>query len=65
MKSVMWIRTKQGWYVCELRGVCFVTWVNTQDKANAAVFPKDKIDEWVKVISDMTSESLEAVEPFV
>ena len=61
----MWIRNKAGFYVCELRGVCFITWVKAQDKAHSAVFPKDNIDEWVRVVSKMAGEPLEAVELFV
>ena len=61
----MWIRTLDGWYICELRGVVFVTWVSVADKAHAAVLPKDKIDDWIRVMSAMTGKNLEAVEPLV
>lgn len=61
----MWIRNNNGFYICEVRGVCSLTWVNTRDKSRAATFPKDKITEWVRLMSEMAGEQLEAVEPFV
>ena len=67
MNPYRWIRTKRDawWYISELRGAVFVTWVNSRDKANAFNFPADKIDEWLKLMEDMTGEELEAVVPFV
>lgn len=61
----MWIRTKDGkWYICELRGVVFVSWVNERDRGHAAIFPEKDIDEWVKILGRMTGEDLEAVSPW-
>ena len=60
----MWLRTKdKQWYVHELRGVCYISWVSAKDKANAAVFPKFEVDDWVEVISSLAGFELEAVEP--
>jgi len=60
----MWIRTEDGWYVHELRGACFVTWVTAADKANAAYFPEKDIDGWIELLSKMVGIPLEAVAPF-
>jgi len=58
----MKIRTKDGnWYVCELRGVVFISWVSRSDRDHAAKFPKDGIDKWVDLLSDMAGQPLEAV----
>lgn len=62
----MWIRTVDGkWYVFEVRGVVHLSWVQASDKAHAAVFPEDKIDDWVKLLGDMAEVVLEAVEPHI
>lgn len=60
----MWIRTLDGWYVCEIRGVVFVTWVSEKDKAHAAQFPEDKITEWVDLLESSTGKKLQTVAPF-
>lgn len=61
----MWIRTVDtNWYIFEVRGVCFVSWVSSKDKANAAVFPKNNISRWVSVLEEISGHALEAVEPF-
>lgn len=59
----MWIKNKDEWYVYEIRGVCFVTWVSELDKANAANFPKEKISGWLSLVADIAGEDLVAVEP--
>lgn len=60
----MWIRTKDGnFYVHEIRGAIYISWVSKADKANSAFFPKDKIDQWLKLIADSTELELEAIEP--
>jgi len=62
----MWLRTKDSkWYICELRGVCFVTWVSDKDKGNAASFPEYDVQKWISILSEMTGFALEAVKPFV
>lgn len=58
----MRIRSKEGWYVAELRGVCYVTWVSLEDRAHAAIFPDEGADKWVALLSDMTGKDL-AAEP--
>jgi len=61
----MWIRTKcGGWYVYELRGVNFVSWVSVEDKGLAGCFPPEKAMDWVRILEDMTGKKLEAVQPF-
>jgi len=60
----MWIRTKDGWYIHELRGVSYVSWVIEADKENALLFPLDKIDEWIELMRRWTGKELEAVKPF-
>lgn len=56
---------QQGYYVCEIRGVCFVTWVSYKDKGHAAVFPVDNVHEWVEIINYFTGYQLTAVKPYV
>ena len=62
----MWIRTKTipAWYIAELRGVCYITWVSEKDKAHATIFPVEKIGEWIDVVDDLTGFNNEAVRPF-
>ena len=60
----MWLRTVDGWYVHELRGVCFITWVSVEDKAHAGIFPEENIDDWVSVVSKMSGKFIEKVKPF-
>lgn len=61
----MWIRTKDGWYVHEIRGACFISWVSSADKTSAGVFPTNRIVEFLTFLSDWTGKELEAVEPHV
>lgn len=61
----MWLRTEDGqWYVCEIRGSVFVTWVAEIDKAHALVFPVAEIDLWKDCMEKATKIKLEAVTPF-
>lgn len=60
----MWVMNNSGWFVCELRGVCFLTWVKEKDNANAAVFPKAEIHRWVSILSEMAGEELVAIDPY-
>ena len=62
----MWIRTKTKptWYIHELRGVCYVSWVSLMDKGHASYFPKDDIEKWIEVLSKMTGLDLEGEIPF-
>lgn len=62
--TVMWIRTKDDWYVCEIRSSGFITWVEYKDKANARHFPISEVDEWLILIAEYTGKEIEAVEPF-
>jgi hypothetical protein len=62
----MWLRTIDAkWYIHELRGACYVSWVSAKDKANSAIFPKGEISKWKELLSEMTGLDIEAVEPFV
>lgn len=62
----MWLRTKTVpvWYIHELRGACYVSWVSSTDKAEAMVFSTNA-EEWCKVLSEITGFDLEIVKPFV
>lgn len=58
----MWIQTLDGkWYLCEVRGVVFLTWVNEADKAQAAVFPEHAVQEWLAIAQKMSGLQLQAV----
>ena len=57
----MKIKTADGqWYICEIRGACFITWVSKKDKERAAVFPANKVADWIRLLSDWTGLSLDA-----
>lgn len=62
----MWIRTKTvpAWYVHEIRGVCYVSWVSSIDKGQAAVFPEDSAKGWANILSKMSGFDLEIIKPF-
>jgi len=57
------IRTSEinPFYVYELRGVCFLTWVNEVDISQAMIFPKEEIKKWVDVLSSFAKSDLIAV----
>lgn len=51
----MWISTADGqWFIHEIRGVVFVSWVQHSDKANAAVFPEDQAPLWLEIMKQAT-----------
>jgi len=62
----MWLRTKTTptWYIHELRGVCYVSWVSQQDKSQALIFSEDGIEKWADILSEMTGFKLEIIKPF-
>ena len=60
----MWISNDEGFFIQAIHGACFVSWVNTRDKANALVFPALEIESWLIALADMTGEHLRAVEPY-
>jgi len=61
----VWIRTKDGnWYIFELRGVCFVSWVNKKDKDKALVFPEKEVQKWISIITERTDFELECIHTF-
>lgn len=61
----MWIRTKDDWYVCEIKASGFITWVSDKDKTNARHFPANEIDDWLVLIAEYTGKEIAAVEPAV
>ncbi|GAG90803.1 unnamed protein product [marine sediment metagenome] len=62
----MWIRTKTvpAWYIHEIRGVCYVSWVSSIDKGQAAVFPEEYAIKWAEILSETTGFDLEIIKPF-
>jgi len=58
----MWLRTKNGFYVHELRGVVYVSWVFEKDREHAAIFPTKDIEKWRDTIADMTGFELDIVQ---
>ena len=51
------------WYVHELRGVCYVSWVQEKDREKAAAFPAERIEGWLEVLRDSTGLDLVEVAP--
>ena len=61
----MWIRTKDGWYIFELKKTTYISWVSSKDKSMANVFQPELIGEFLKLLTTVTGKELEAVQPFV
>ncbi len=40
------LKTNSGFYVCEIRGAVFVTWVSETDKSHAQPFENDDAKKW-------------------
>jgi len=59
----MSLRNKQGYFVAEIHGVNYVTWVSERHKSHAAVFPEYLLSWWIEIINKMTGEVVEAVLP--
>lgn len=58
----MQIRTMiHGWYVCEFRGVCFITWVCERDRNQAADFSKYVAEAMAPIVTKMTGLQVEVV----
>lgn len=58
----MWLRTIDGkWYVHELRGVVYVSWISYRNRSHALTFPEDKILEWQKIVEDISGMGLNYV----
>jgi len=70
MEKFFWLRTKTHprWYIHELKGACYVSWVSEADKAQALSFSNDSVEKWAKTLSealsDITGFELEIIEPF-
>lgn len=60
----MWLRTKDGWYIHEIRGAVFVTWISKQDKSHALIFPFKDIRNWKCLMEDSTGKKLEIVSSY-
>jgi len=58
---MVWLKTKTGWYVHEIRGVCFLSFVAAKDRSQAARFPAEKSDDWQRLLSNMAEQELIAV----
>ena len=41
------------WYIFQLHGAVFVSWVSAQDKDNACRFSADKVDGWEPILEEM------------
>lgn len=61
----MWISTVDGqWLIHEIRGACYVSWVQRSDKAHAAVFPEDRAAQWLETMKQAASrDDLVLVKP--
>ncbi len=57
------IRTKSKpyFYIHELRGVVYLSWVLEKDVAFAFLFPFKKINNWIDVMQDQAGCEVEAV----
>ncbi len=55
------ISSNPRWYVAELRGVVYITWVSGKDKRHALQFPEQKIKKWIELIEGMTGFVLESI----
>jgi len=57
----MFIMTEdKNWYVCELRGVSFITWVHWKDKEYALNFggSKEAVQKWTVALEKVTGLDL-------
>ena len=59
----MWLKNKAGYYVAEIHGVNYVTWVSERNKSHAAVFPEYLLSWWMEIVGKMTGEVVESVRP--
>ncbi len=56
------LRTNNGWYVHELRGACFVTWVSREDREHALQIPDNKANGLQNYVWDATRVDTEIVD---
>jgi hypothetical protein len=63
MRESIVIRTKSEphFYIHELRGVVYLSWVSENDVAKSCIFPYEKINKWVDIIQDQAGFEVEAV----
>jgi hypothetical protein len=58
----MWITTLDNeWYIYEIRGVSFVSWVSKDEKEHACVFKKHNADFWLEILMQLTKKELKLV----
>ena len=62
----MWIATSDHqWFIHEIRGAVFVSWVQASDKAHACVFPEGRAHQWLETMKQAASrDDLVLVRPF-
>lgn len=53
-----YLKTIEGWYVHEIRGACYVSWVSEKDKDEALKFPLEGSGLWMELLSTWTGKSL-------
>jgi hypothetical protein len=55
VKSGVRISTADGrWFIHRLHGVCYVSWVEARDKAEAERFPPERSQQWLENMQQMT-----------
>lgn len=54
-------KTKPAFYVHEIRGVVFISWVLEKDRVEAMVFPSTNVDRWRDILSEMAEVDLEVI----
>jgi uncharacterized membrane protein len=61
----MHIRTKnKEWYVAEIHGPNFISWVQKRDKQFALFFPQNKVEQWLQIIYEMSGFLVEPEEVY-
>ena len=56
------LRTNNGFYVCEIRGAVFITWVAEKDKSHAQPFNDDDVSKWQEFTYKNTGVDTEIVD---
>lgn len=57
----MWrLKTSDGWYLHEIRGAGYLTWVQEQHKERAVIIPANKLAELQPLLSQWSGIELEA-----
>ena len=64
MSESMWLirtETEPVFYIHEIRGAVYVSWVSAKNKNEALLFPSITISSWRDVLSEMTGFDLNIV----